>query len=398
MRVDSPTLILYTTVMMALIGALFAFFWSREDRPVGLPWLVLPFLLGAAGAACTIAPTGYWMLWLAAFFLLLAYGFAWQGIRIFYRRKPLPLVVVALTSGWLLLSIAGADRPEWVLVSAIARTGLIAAFCGLAARELWLSRSEDLPSRRILFRVFAICCGLHLARIPLMQVAPMPIGLAPTTSWAVIVYNLSSVVLALLATVFLIALARERVSAHNYGMAMRDAMTGVYNRRAYYEQMHAPGEEGNALPYALFVFDIDRFKTINDRFGHDTGDLVIVTIARAARASLRAEDRIFRMGGDEFVCLLPGANLRSAYEAAERIRSMFEKVAATVDGKPVNATISIGVAATDGELGRDEVFSLADAALYAAKKSGRNQTFLAPSHEEAEPRPERLRLVESGRG
>lgn len=379
---DAPTLISYTTVLIALMGGMFAFFWSREKHKAPLFWFVLPFLFGVTGAAFTIGPAfnpGWLGPRLGVFFILLAYGFAWQAVRALYHRRRLILPVLLPSLLWLILSSSFREKLEPPILTAAIRMALLAAFNGLAAYEFWRHAEEGLPSGKTLFWVFATYAMLNAARIPVMLIAPMPIGLAPTEIWAVVLYNLASVILALLVTTLMITLARERQSARDYGLVLRDALTDVYNRRAYYEHMQAFATNGDSPipPYALLVLDIDNFKSINDRFGHQTGDKVIIRAAQAAGTTLRKHDKVFRIGGEEFVCLLPDTTMQQAYDAAERLRSAFLELAETVDGTPIRATISIGVAATDGGMTADQVFAEADAALYQAKTLGRNRTVMA---------------------
>ncbi len=147
----------------------------------------------------------------------------------------------------------------------------------------------------------------------------------------------------------MIALSRERVALQNYRLATRDPLTGVFNRRAFDEQaeplMQAARDTG--VPLSLLLFDLDHFKSVNDRFGHDTGDKVIQRAAQTARQVLRQQDRVFRMGGEEFVCLLPGTSADQAFLAAERLRQAFQAAAETVSGQAVRATLSIGLASTE---------------------------------------------------
>lgn len=398
--IDPPTMIFYTTALLVVIGALFALFWSREKRRASLLWFGLPFLMGAAGAIMTINPAlkpGNWKLKLGTVFIILAYGFAWQMARIFYGRRPLLWAVLLPTLVWLVFSVTVFQASNHLLTRAILRTGLIAAFAGLAAYEFWRSReTEDLPSRPILFWAFAIFSGFNIMRLPIMSLAPMPIGLAPTAVWAVVVYNLATIILVLVVSFFMIALSQQRLSAQSYNLALRDVLTQCYNRRAYHEHMQnfEGNGDGAAQRYALLVLDIDSFKSINDRFGHQIGDKVIVLAAQAAEIALRKHDRVFRMGGEEFACLLPGTDAQEGFEAAERVRVVFQDIAAIVDGLGIYATMSIGVAATDGDASADQVFSRADAALYEAKQSGRNRTVIASS-QNARREPERPNALDS---
>jgi len=378
MQVDVPTLLSYTTVLVALFGGAFTYFWSREQREAPLIWFALPFLMALTGTALTVNPAlipGGRGLQFSVFFILLAYGFTWQAVRALYRRKRLPLAVLLPALFWLAFATVLRDWSLPLIVTGF-RFALLAAFSGLSAYEFWCDKDEDLPSRRALFRLFSLFAVLNTIRIPVMEITPMPIGIAPTEVWAVMVYNLISVTLLLLAPTFMIVLARERQAAQNYRLALRDAMTGAYNRRAYFEHIRTlSSEPGAASPhFALIVFDIDKFKSINDRFGHQTGDKVIILAVQAATAALRKHDKVFRMGGEEFACLLPDTNLQEAHAVAERLRSTFQHIAATVDEHAICATISLGVAASNGDISAEQLFMQADAALYEAKNFGRNRT------------------------
>lgn len=381
--IDVPTLIGYSAVLFALIGGLFLFFWFREGRPANLIWFSLPFLIAVFGAAFLVRPElfpGTWGLRLGALFIMLAYGFGWQAVRAFYGRPLTPLYVVLPTLLWLGLAITVFKAWDIQGVSAAMRALIVAVFTGLSAREFWLSREENLPSRSVLFWIFAIYCAYHAARIPLSSSLPGPLGSGKTEVWAVVTFNVLAVTQALSVTAFMIAMSRERISMQHYQMALRDALTGIYNRRAYLEHMQAfdSGVTGSTLPFSLLLLDIDRFKSINDRFGHEMGDQVIKLAARAAEAVLRKDDAIFRVGGEEFVCILPGTDMEEAYEAAERVRLKFQAMASDVDSVALNATISIGAAASDGKAELpNQVFARADKALYEAKQAGRNRTVKA---------------------
>jgi diguanylate cyclase (GGDEF)-like protein len=381
--IDVPTLIGYSAVLFALIGGLFLFFWFREGRSANLIWFGLPFLMAVFGAAFLVRPAllpGTWGLRLGALFIMLAYGFGWQAVRAFYSRPLTQLYVVLPTFLWLGLAATVFKAWDIQAVSAAMRALIVAVFTGLSAREFWLSREENLPSRSVLFWIFATYCAYHIARIPFSGLLPEPLGSGKTEVWAVVTFNVLAVTQALAVTAFMIAMSRERISMRNYQMALRDALTGAYNRRAYLEHMQAfdSGVTGSTLPFSLLLLDIDRFKSINDQFGHEMGDQVIKLAARAAEAALRKNDAIFRVGGEEFVCILPGTDMEEAYEAAERVRFKFQAMAGDVDRVALNATISIGAASSDGKAELpNQVFARADKALYEAKQAGRNRTVKA---------------------
>jgi len=128
----------------------------------------------------------------------------------------------------------------------------------------------------------------------------------------------------------------------------------------------------------VLVLDLDHFKSINDRYGHEAGDLMLRHFADIARASLRPTDLLFRMGGEEFCFVLPNAGIAEARAAAERIRARFAETGIDLAGQAITATVSIGVAAS-AQVGCDleQLLASGDAALYEAKSRARNQTVVA---------------------
>ena len=134
----------------------------------------------------------------------------------------------------------------------------------------------------------------------------------------------------------------------------------------------------------MFLADLDRFKSINDTYGHALGDRVLRLFGEVAQANLRSSDLVGRLGGEEFAMLLADANGDNAYLVAERIRSAFETAAMTIDDQPVEATISIGVAVIQHPT-QDlaTLLEQADQALYRAKNGGRNRVELSTLTEAA---------------
>jgi diguanylate cyclase (GGDEF)-like protein len=156
-----------------------------------------------------------------------------------------------------------------------------------------------------------------------------------------------------------------------------DPLTGLFNRNALEQRLGEldgqPTSEEEGLSHALLLCDLDNFKRVNDQLGHAAGDAVLQDVAYTMRATLRAGDSIFRVGGEEILVILPGAAEAGAVEIAERLRQ------AVRERRPVGVgvTISIGVAvAQPGPLDTDELVGLADAALYAAKAGGRDRVMV----------------------
>jgi diguanylate cyclase (GGDEF)-like protein/PAS domain S-box-containing protein len=157
--------------------------------------------------------------------------------------------------------------------------------------------------------------------------------------------------------------------------AQTDALTGLPNRRAFHamlaDAVDRPADEG--ARDCLAIFDLDRFKSINDTFGHAAGDAVLVAVAKAAQASLRATDRIGRIGGEEFAMLLRGSRPGETTAAAERLQDAIRALRIPVgDGATVTVTVSMGLCETTPFADIDQLMSRADHALYIAKRSGRD--------------------------
>jgi two-component system cell cycle response regulator len=161
-------------------------------------------------------------------------------------------------------------------------------------------------------------------------------------------------------------------------MAVTDALTGLHNRRYMTGQLQAlvgrAAQGGSQV--ALLVLDIDHFKSVNDSFGHDAGDEVLVEFAVRLATNVRAVDLPCRMGGEEFVVVMPGASLEDAGRVAERIRRDVASAPFRVMGgkEQITITISIGVAATTGDGDTPEgLLKRADEGVYEAKAAGRNK-------------------------
>lgn len=160
----------------------------------------------------------------------------------------------------------------------------------------------------------------------------------------------------------------------SYEKSIRDSLTHLYDRR-YFDNRLASRIKGasEVSPISLFFIDIDHFKSINDGYGHPVGDKVIRRVADTMVASVRKTDVVARYGGEEFAIILKGLNTKSASRIAENIRNRVSEEV-HVHGGPEKVTVSIGVyTITDQHLSADESVSRADAAMYQAKKGGRNR-------------------------
>jgi diguanylate cyclase (GGDEF)-like protein len=170
----------------------------------------------------------------------------------------------------------------------------------------------------------------------------------------------------------------EAVTAQLRWAAATDELTGLPNRRCFLKACDDALAPDDDRPVSLALIDIDHFKRINDQFGHQAGDEVLRSFATTASAALPPEAVLGRLGGEEFGLLLPGLDHAAAGIAAERVRDAVSRHTLALDSvAAVTLTISIGVARRLPGEARDRLISRADAALYQAKKAGRNRTRLA---------------------
>ena len=162
--------------------------------------------------------------------------------------------------------------------------------------------------------------------------------------------------------------------------ALTDPLTQLPNRRHGLDFLASEWAfaQSNALPMACLLLDIDHFKRINDTYGHAAGDAVLRQLAELLKRASRAEDLVFRYGGEEFAAVLPNATARAAVQIAERIRSLVEKYSFLWEGQTIPVTLSIGVASLHGaEMDSQALIQASDAALFEAKRNGRNRVAVA---------------------
>ncbi len=192
--------------------------------------------------------------------------------------------------------------------------------------------------------------------------------------------------LVITASMGFILMLKQRADEENRSLAMIDALTGIFNRRAFVQRARTECAiaQRNNLPLALLMIDVDHFKAINDRYGHPVGDEVLVRMAQMLGSRLRKQDTLARFGGEEFCALLPGTDEAGALSIAETLRAAIASNVLAHLNPPVFVTISIGVtvrppsnAAFDEDF--DCLLSAADAALYQAKHDGRDRAVLLNS-------------------
>ncbi len=373
LKIDLPTVLLfYNTSLVA--GALSIMHLRLHScRPQGLGQVAAAYALLAIGSA--IAWSGElealpaWF-WTHASLLLGTAGYSlfWVGMRQFSGRRRVPGYVAFLPPvGVLVLGIVTGFPSENLYRAGAFHGAATLALAASAFDTLHDRRYEPLPSRNFLATLLALSAGIYAVRLVyIIDGTAGPIGF----SWAFYAQMFCYFGVALV----LATMSNERAEIRLEQAALTDPLTGTGNRRWLALRLPASLPANSAVAH----LDLDRFKQINDRFGHTTGDRVLFAFAQCLKEELRSSDLLARTGGEEFVIYLPAVSETEAKTIAQRL---CEKVAALQieqDGVRVPITVSIGLAWVHKVAVASEAWlKEADAALYQAKFLGRNQVVSA---------------------
>jgi diguanylate cyclase (GGDEF)-like protein len=383
MNVDYFTVMLFGLFTKAMLGILFLIFWLNDRRTVPwFGWWSATFLLGSLAA-------GFFMLrgfgndfvsfGFGVAFLIAAFACCWQGARTFDKRPALWLPVLAAPGIWLAASLLPGflDNAAYrVVLSSL----LVAPLIGMSAVEFWRGSDEALQSRWPVIVLFGSLALFFALRIPLVNLLPFPYGALPLQPGWLVGFNMIVFCHALVLTVLIVAMSKERLELEQRTKAQTDPLTGALNRRAFMTRgaRLATRHEHERAPLSLLFLDLDHFKSLNDRYGHLAGDDVLMKFVQVVHDNIRPTDFLFRIGGEEFCCLLPRTRADQAHTVAERIRHQFDAATVLVAGTPVKATVSIGIASTETfAYDMDVLMRKADMAVYAAKRQGRNRVVIA---------------------
>jgi diguanylate cyclase (GGDEF)-like protein len=373
MSLDSITLYIVATMVAALLGAMLLFF-GRQENNSALKWWGAAYLLGAvsvgvwAVASNMLGETLSLTLNAVGF---LACGMVWNASRAFHGRKPnFPGVVIGALA-WLatVMSLDPRDSALRLTIGA----AIVAIYAALTATELWSERRKSLRRRWPAVTVPVLHGAVLMLPIILGDLL-VPAGQKFGSSIWVTIFSIELMLYAV-GTVFVIfMMVSERAVTVHKNAASVDPLTGMFNRRGFAEACARVIErEAKAgRPVTVLIFDIDHFKSINDRFGHPAGDELLKLFATIVVTNLRLSDLSGRIGGEEFAALLP-CPLEEGVVAAERVREAFAASDIVCEQGPVDTTVSIGVAGGPAGTELEVLLASADTALYQAKRGGRNR-------------------------
>jgi diguanylate cyclase (GGDEF)-like protein len=373
MSLDTPTLYIIATMIAAMLGAMLLLFGNQE-KIRALKWWGTAYLLGASSVGLWTV-TGGTLGEMPSLALnavgFIACGIVWNAARVFRGRKPnLPGLVLGAIA-WIAAALTVA--PAGSMMRVIIGAGIVTIYAALTATELWTERRRALQRRWPLI-VVPVMHGFVLMLPILLGSLLQPYD--PKFASSVWVTGFSvELVLYAIGTVFVIfILVSERAVIAHKTAASTDPLTGMFNRRGFAEaSSRLIDREAHAgRPVTALIFDIDHFKTINDRFGHAAGDEVLKLFSIVVINTLRLSDLSGRVGGEEFAALLP-CSLEEGVIAAERVRTAFANSGIVVETGPVDTTVSIGVAGGPAGTELEVLLAAADTALYQAKRTGRNR-------------------------
>jgi diguanylate cyclase (GGDEF)-like protein len=389
----SPTEVAFLTVAMvqavaALVWALGAAFiqaerlamahWAGYSALSASTWLLLSVLYQSP-------PVALVLIGVCAALLLR------RGIRIFVGRpagwqQPTLALALVLAGGLL------ADLPGWRPLQAVLNFGVLAWLYFSMAADLWRHARDELhwPVPWLLSLPLLLGAAIYASRSLRALWRPESVLVEMNAHSALNVGSaLVFIVLVLLLHAMLMTLVVSRLVGQLQRLARRDGLTGLLNRRALLAALDGLVRQRRraADTFSLLMIDADRFKDINDHHGHEAGDRALAHIARLMTQTLPADALIGRFGGEEFVVLLPSADSARALADAERLRVAVMCTPLEHGGGRLAPTLSIGVAQSAGPAEDPaRLLARADAALYQAKRNGRNRVEAAAAADERQPR------------
>jgi diguanylate cyclase (GGDEF)-like protein len=371
---DVGTLFVIAICVTLLLGVVLLIAWLQERIPA-LGWWGAAYLIGGFSGALwqwSVRFASPVLVDLANVLLFLAVGMIWGAARLFHGRRVQWSPQLLGAAVWLVACFSPAfthSAASRIVLSSL----IVAAYTFLIAAELWHERRKSLIRRWPASFVPMLHGAIFLFPVALATLSPAGETIRGLAGW-VAVFAIEILLYVIGAAFLVLILAKDRTVRFYKLAATTDPLTGVLNRRGFFEATGEVMESNRAgmTPVSLLAFDLDRFKSINDRFGHDGGDAVLETFAEVVRKTMRASDVIGRLGGEEFVAMVSGT-LAEAAVAAERVRSAFAAAEIVLEGQRIPATVSIGIACGSPLAAVETLITRADVALYRAKANGRNR-------------------------
>jgi diguanylate cyclase (GGDEF)-like protein len=388
MHLDVTTLAFMGCFVAACAGAALLVAWSQNrDTPALALWSFADIGTALGILFLVLGPILHQPAWplLGSVVLAIASGLIWKAARSL-DGKPGPLVF-ALFGG--VVAVLAIGIPGIRHVAGLLSLASGSSYLFAAAAALWLGRKERLAARAPIVVLTAVHASVLLLGAYSVASGSLTPGEVPPVMSLFGIIHFENIVFMLGTAVFLFAFVKERHEAASRLAARIDPLTGIANRAAFMEtaeRVMNRCQRENA-PVSVMMWDLDRFKTINDTHGHAVGDAVIQNFCEIVVSMLRPHDVFGRLGGEEFAAVLARSGIEAASVRAERIRVAFAESCSFVENDEVEATVSCGLSTSmNTEQPLNVLLALADVALYRAKTEGRNRV----KHADQPKRDERI--------
>jgi len=377
MSLDLPTLCLVSICVTALLGLFLLVLWLQDRSVRALGYWASAYLIGGCAIALwTVSPNipPFPGSDLASALLFASCGLIWCGARKFHGHTPSIGLGIAGSVTWLVATqIPG--LMSWDNARIVFSSLVITIYATLTALELSHERRKPKGKAALCARMMIPVINGLIFMSPILTTTLFT-RVAPIDAHAFFPLFALLTLLYVVGTAFIVVvMTKEHSALVHKTAAMTDPLTGLFNRRGFFEAAEklVMKQRKTGQPVTVMMFDLDHFKSINDRFGHDIGDEALRAFAATASSNMRAHDVVGRLGGEEFAAILPGG-VETAQMVAERVRAAFEVRGVEIAGQVMNATVSIGVTESLADVAQlQTMLTRADRALYAAKATGRNR-------------------------
>ncbi|WP_440224841.1 GGDEF domain-containing protein [Dokdonella sp. MW10] len=310
--------------------------------------------------------------------LVATFAFQMHALRLFNGRPAR----VPLFAGLVVATLVGEALLTWFWPSLALRIVLVSLviilLVGFGLSALRRRHGVRTRAEQLLGGIFVVGAGLLAARV-VVQPAAVGFDGAPAATLQGIVFTYAALMPVVATSAFMLMVG-DRLARDVTRLATRDPLTGVYNRHTLAELANRAYVDAvrRGRPLSIVSLDIDHFKRINDEFGHEAGDAALCRFAGIVAENLRGDDILARMGGEEFVALLPDTDEAAARTLAEMLRQRIADSGFEISGWPVPLRASIGVGTLDASApGVGDLLRATDVALHTAKRAGRNRVVAA---------------------